>query len=91
MSDEDQENLDNLFKLGVLAELAEELEDAEEEERAKRRVWVKDWIGRRKQHIPLFNELASEDKEKFFADFRLYPEDFDQLLSRYNIAIYLVL
>ena len=82
MSGEQKKNLDNLFQLAVLANFAENLEGEEEEETKQRRVWVKDWIGRRQQRVPLFNELECEDREKFFADFRLYPEDFNQLLSR---------
>ena len=35
----------------LLADFAKDLEDVEEEECVKGRVWVKDWIGRRKTNF----------------------------------------
>ncbi len=75
--------MDDLTDLANLACLAEELEDYEEEEDEKRdKVWVRSWVGRRGDNVPLYVEVESEDREKFFANFRLYPEDFDKLLAR---------
>ena len=75
----DQEFLD----LAHLAILAEELEQEEDQPRPKkRRVWVKNWVARRTKDVPLFREIRLEDREKFLTDFRLYPEEFDLLLSR---------
>ncbi len=71
---------DDLIYLADLAHLAEELE--EEEEDVRDRVWIRDWVGRREDHVPLYSEVSAEDREKFFANFRLYPEDFEKLLSR---------
>ena len=70
-----------LVKLFALAQIADEMEKLEEQEKVQRK-WVRDWVARRKEEIPLFVELRSEDREKFFADFRLFPEDFEQLLHR---------
>ena len=70
-----------LIKLFALAQIADEMEKLEEQEKVQRK-WVRDWVARRKEEIPLFVELRSEDREKFFADFRLFPEDFEQLLHR---------
>ena len=72
-----------LLKLFVLAQVADEMEKMEKQSKEKR-LWVRDWVGRRKDQVPLYAELQSEDREKFFADFRLYPEDFEQLLQRYQ-------
>ena len=71
-----------LVKLFALAQIADEMEKLEKQEKVQRK-WVRDWVARRKEEIPLFAELQSEDREKFFADFRLFPEDFEQLLHRY--------
>ena len=75
-------NQEAFFELARLAFLAEELEEAEEPQR-KKRLWVKKWVGRRDVEVPLFQEISREDRAKFLTDFRLYPEDFDQLLARY--------
>ena len=72
-----------LVKLFALAQIADEMVKLENQEKdKKKRKWVRDWVARRKQEVPLFAELQSEDREKFFADFRLYPEDFELLLRR---------
>ena len=85
MSDEmNRTNFQNLLRLGHLACLAQDLED-EEDDKEEKRIWVRDWIAHRKDHIPLFRQIETEDREKFFADFRLYPEHFDLLLSRCEI------
>jgi hypothetical protein len=79
----EQENFQRLLELGKLACLAEELEEEEEEEdEENRRIWVRDWIAKRKDDMPLFKEIATEDRDKFFTDFRLFPEHFEDLLSR---------
>ena len=74
-------NFLNLLRLGYLGCLAEELKK-EEDSKEEKRIWVRDWIAQRQDHIPLFRQIETEDREKFFADFRLYPEHFDQLLMR---------
>ena len=71
-----------LLKLFVLAQVADEMEKMEMQSKEKRK-WVRDWVGRRKDQVPLYAELQSEDREKFFTDFRLYPDDFEKLLHRY--------
>jgi hypothetical protein len=72
-----------LIGLAELASLAEDLEEDEREERkGKDRIWVRDWIAKRPTEVPLFVEITTQDHEKFFEDFRLYPEDFEQLLAR---------
>jgi len=73
-----------LAKLFALAKIADEMTELEEQTKEKRK-WVRDWVARRKEEVPLFAELQSEDREKFFADFRLYPEEFDQLLQRCSV------
>ena len=70
-----------LIKLFALAQIADEMEKLQNQDKEKRK-WVRDWIGRRKVEVPLFAELQAEDRDKFFADFRLYPEEFEQLLHR---------
>lgn len=69
------------FELAKLAFMAEELQEAEERGR-KKRLWVKEWVARRDDEVPLFREIRQEDRQKFLTDFRLYPEDFDKLLAR---------
>ena len=76
-------NQEAFFELARLAFLAEELEEAEEPQR-KKRLWVKKWVSRRDVEVPIFKEIQVEDRAKFLADFRLYPEDFDKLLARYQ-------
>jgi hypothetical protein len=69
-----------LLGLAELASLAEDLE--EEEKKGRDRIWVRDWIAKRPSEVPLFVEITTQDQDKFFEDFRLYPEDFEQLLAR---------
>ena len=71
-----------LAQLAALGTVALQLMDSDEEEEPTRRLWVRDWVARRENSIPLFKEIETEDKEKFFVDFRLYPDDFDKLLAR---------
>ena len=73
---------EEFLRLGHLAAWAEELEEEEESRIKRRRIWVKEWVSRRQIHVPLFKEIQHEDREKFLSNFRLYPEEFDQLLSR---------
>ena len=79
------ERFGRLAKLAELAELAEVADDHEkaESERPNRRKWVRDWIARRGEEIPLFKEIKGEDVDKFYADFRFMPTDFEVLLNRY--------
>ena len=80
-----QEIAQNFLELALLARLAEEVEEEEEngEPRKKKRIWVKDWVSRRGLEVPLYREIREEDREKFKANFRISPEDFDVLLARY--------
>ena len=73
-------NQEAFFELARLAFLAEELEEAEEPQR-KKRLGVKKWVRRRDVEVPLIQEISQEDRAKFLINFRLYPEDFDQLLA----------
>ena len=74
--------LKKLYQLATVAQIAEEMEKLEKEDQKEKRVWVRPWISRRQKEVPLFTEVETEDREKFFADFRLYPEEFDNLLHR---------
>ena len=74
-------NQEAFFELARLAFLAEELEEAEEPQR-KKRLGVKKWVRRRDVEVPLIQEISQEERAKFLTNFRLYPEDFDQLLAR---------
>jgi hypothetical protein len=51
----------------------------------KKRLWVKNWISKRgADAIPLYKEIEETDPEKFFQAFRMYPDVFDLLLSRFE-------
>ncbi len=50
--------LARLGKLAHLARLAEIVEQEEAENQKKERIWVRDWIGRRKQTVPLFKVIT---------------------------------
>jgi len=78
-----QEKLTKLLKLSKIAQIVSEAEESGREQEKKRRIWVREWVGRRKEEAPLLVEVQNEDPEKFFSDFRLYPEDFEKLLTRY--------
>jgi|FrelakmetLWP11LW_1041352.scaffolds.fasta_scaffold02406_1 hypothetical protein len=82
MSQNRRENFKKLVRLARLAALAEQLEEEEENANKKRRLWVRDWIAKRQDQVPVFKEVEVEDREKFFTNFRLFPEDFDTLLAR---------
>ncbi len=72
----------------MMAKVAEKIQEEEAKETDEdRRIWIRDWIARRQTEVPLFAEVQSEDREKFFSDFRLYPEDFEKLLVRYILTI----
>lgn len=73
--------LQTLVQIGCLGLMLEELEDGEKKKK-KKRLWVRDWVGRRPNEVPIFREIHSEDEEKFFSDFRFYPRDFEKLLQR---------
>jgi len=73
--------LQNFAQVAGLALVADELEEEEPKEK-KKRLWVRNWIARRPIEVPLFQEVQVEDREKFFSDFRFYPEDFQILLER---------
>ena len=73
-----------LAKLGKLGSLAKKLQEEElKKKRKKKRLWVRDWVGRRQQDVPLYSEIEAEDQGKFLVNFRLKPQDFANLLSRY--------
>ena len=82
MSQNRREKFRKLVKLARLAALAEQLEEEEENTNNKRRLWVRDWIAKRQDQVPVFKEVEVEDRVKFFTNFRLFPEDFDTLLTR---------
>ena len=73
--------LQNFAQVAGLALVADELEEEEPKEK-KKRLWVRNWIARRPIEVPLFQEVQVEDREKFFSDFRFYPEGFQILLER---------
>ena len=52
-----------------------------------KKLWLREWVNRRNDHIPLYEEISVEDREKFFMNFRLYPEHFNKLLSRIELKI----
>ena len=72
----------NLCKQTIIAGIKEEMALEQNKGIKEKRLWVRDWVARRKEDVPLYKELATEDREKFFSDFRMYPESFDQLLAR---------
>ena len=75
-------DIQNVIQVAALALIAEELEDEEQRANKKKRLWVRDWVSRRPQEVPLFGEVYKEDRSKFFMDFRMFPEDFEKLLLR---------
>ena len=77
-ADEITLGLENLATLGQLAILAQELCRKKE-----KRLWRRKWVSRRKLKVPLYHEITMDDRPKFFANFRLYPEEFNQLLTRF--------
>ena len=53
--------------------------------RIRREIWVKPWIGRRRQfglYDQLMVELRNEDQRSFKNFLRMSPEMFDELLDR---------
>ena len=72
----------NLCKHTIIAGIKEEMEKEMTRETKEKRTWVRDWVARRGEDVPLYKEVATEDREKFFTDFRMYPENFNQLLGR---------
>ena len=78
-ADDITSGLEDLAMLGQLAILAQELC-----QKKKKRLWRRKWVSRRKKSVPLYHEITTEDREKFFANFRLYPEEFNQLLTRFE-------
>ena len=86
-----QDQADDLLRLALIAQIASKAEEEEKKNKENRkRMWVREWIGRRPQETVLFAELGEEDPEKFRADFRLYPKDFDKLLNRYRVQTYIL-
>ena len=77
---QDLQDLRDLCDLRQLRELKRRL-DRKKNPKAKK-VWVREWVHRRNDHIPLYEEISIEDREKFFMNFRLYPEHFNTLLQR---------
>ena len=79
-----QEQAEDLLRIAIIAQMASKAEEEEKKVKQKRkRIWVREWIGRRPDEAILFSELRDEDPEKFRTDFRLDPKDFDKLLLRY--------
>jgi hypothetical protein len=51
----------------------------------KKRIWIKKWISKRGANaIPLYKEIEETDRKKFFQAFRMYPDAFGLLLSRFE-------
>ena len=89
MTDMRLARLRRLTKLGQLASLAAQLE--EESKPKKKRVWVRDWIGRRPDEVLLFTEIQMEDEENFFANFRLSPLEYKNFFSsKYHAFLRLI-
>ena len=65
--------------------LLDEVSDMiEEEQSRKKRLWVRDWIGRRDSRgasTLLLKELAAEDVNEYKMCLRMTPEKFDTLLG----------
>ena len=79
----DNSKLRKLAKLGQLGSLAMKLqEEGHKKAKKKKRLWVRDWVSRRQQEVPLYTEIEAEDQDKFLTNFRLNPQDFGSLLSR---------
>ena len=76
--------LAKLAKLGKLGSLAMKLQEEgnKKAKKKKKRLWVRDWVSRRQQEVPLYTEIEAEDQDKFLTNFRLNPQDFGSLLSR---------
>ena len=70
-----------LAQLAELAELAENQETFENEPKQKRK-WMRTWIRRRTENVPLYAEITDCDPEKFYANFRFSPDEFEVLLNR---------
>ena len=81
------QKLAKLAKLGKLGSLAKKLQDEAHSKKKKKRLWVRDWVGRRQQEVPLYSEIEAEDQNKFLTNFRLNPQDFGNLLSRYKVLL----
>ena len=69
----------------VYGVLLDEVSDMiEEEQNRKKRLWVRDWIGRRDSQgasTLLLKELAAEDVNEYKICLRMTPEKFDALLD----------
>jgi hypothetical protein len=65
--------------------LLDEVSDMiEEEQNGKKRLWVRDWIGRRDRRgasTLLLKELVAEDVSEYKICLRMTPEKFDALLD----------
>ena len=79
-------SIEDLARLGQLAYLAHQIH----QNSRKKRLWARRWISKRPKNVPLYREITVEDRQKFFANFRLYPEEFNQLLSRLPFKILFV-
>jgi hypothetical protein len=70
---------------GVYDVLLNEVSDMiEEEQNRKKRLWVRDWIGRRDSRgasTVLLKEFAAEDVNEYKICLRMTPEKFDALLD----------
>jgi hypothetical protein len=72
----------SLCKEAIIAGIKEEME-VEDNIPKKKRKWIRDWVARRGEYVPIYKEVETEDRTKFFGDFRMFPDEFDQLLTRY--------
>ena len=82
MSSDEDIDLQDLVNLASLGKIGKLLKGRKLKNRKRKRLWVKPWVGRRANTVQLYEEISLEDRDKFFVNFRLYPEDFDKLLQR---------
>jgi hypothetical protein len=68
---------------GTLTAL-EALDDIDRRAKPKKvkRLWVREWVLERPDEVPLYRQLQVEDPAKFFANFRMSPAVFEEILDR---------
>jgi hypothetical protein len=82
MSSGEDVDLHDLHILSTLGKIGKKLKNKVNKRRKVKRIWVKPWVLRRTDTVQLYDEIFTEDREKFFANFRLYPEDFQKLYTK---------
>jgi hypothetical protein len=63
----------------------DELDSLQKKNKPKKvkRLWVRQWVSERPDEVGLYRQLQIEDPAKFFANFRMSPAVFEELLDRY--------